>query len=533
MEDRNGYFQINITDRLTYVRLFPPVGNGVPILADELRDYLTAKGYTVDVVLLKHAIEAVKDEPKDLKLADKRGIPISESVSIKISPDKMTAIGRFYPFSSAGAAFTMEDIKSELNFCGVKSGICESEISRFLHDKHYCTDYVLAKGAAPIEGKDASIEYFFNTNPSLKPKLNDDGTVDFFSLSAISQVKADQVLATLTPEEPGEPGYNVVGDVLQPREVKKGVLKHGRNLEITEDGLNVIAKVNGHATLTDGQIFLSDVYEVSDVDTATGNIDYAGSVCVLGNVKAGFVLKAQGDVEVRGVVEGALIEATGNVSIARGMNGMGKGAIIAGGNVVAKFLENTTVNCDGYVHAEAILHSKISCKGDVEVTGKKGFITGGIVRSQGIVSARTIGSTMGVDTEIEVGMDPALTIKSNSLQQLLAQKRKRFEQVEQVFVTVSKKIKSGEKLTPEQMKYFKQLSVEYQTLKIEIESINGELLEIMDKIDEFKGDAYVKVQDFAYPGTKLTVSDVVTTLSKPVQHGRFVKDGADVRVKGY
>lgn len=533
MAARNGYFQINITDKLTYVRLFPPVDGGQPIIVEELRDYLAAKGYNIDVVLLKKVIDAVTDEPKDIKLADKKGIPVSESVSIKISADKMTAIGRFYPFSSAGAAFTMEDIKSELNFYGVKKGIDENEISKFLHDKHYCTDYVLARGLAPTTGTDASIEYFFNTDPNLKPKLNEDGTVDFFSLSAISQVEAGQTLATLTKEVRGEAGFNVVGDILPPREVRSLTLKCGRNIEITEDGLNLVTQVSGHATLVEDKVFVSDVYQVSDVDTSTGNIDYNGSVCVLGNVKAGFVLKADGDVEVRGVVEGALIEATGNVIIARGMNGMGKGAIIAGGNVIAKFLENTTVTCDGDVHAEAILHSKVSCKGDVEVTGKKGFITGGIVRSQGIVSARTIGSTMGVDTEIEVGVDPTVKIKANNLAQFLSQKQKRYEQVETVFVAVSKKIKSGEKITPEQLKYFKQLTEEYQSLKREISEANEEYMQLSDMLENTTTDSYVRVEQFAYPSTKISVNEAVTTLTKPVQHGRFVRDGADVRVKGY
>lgn len=533
MASRNGYFQINITEKVTYVRMFPPVDGGEPIQVEEMRDYLTSKGYPLDVVLLKKLIDTVIDEPRDLKLADKKGIPVSESMNIKISQDCMTAVVRFYPFSSAGAALTMEDIKSELNFHGVKKGIDENEISRFLHDKHYCTDYVLARGLAPTTGEDASIEYFFNTNPNLKPKLNDDGTVDFFSLSAISMVDAGQKLATLTKEVPGNPGYNVTGDVLPPREVKKLSLKYGRNITLSEDGLSIISGVSGHATLVDDKVFVTDVYEVSDVDTATGNIDYTGNVCVLGNVKAGFVLRAQGDVEVRGVVEAALIEATGNVIIARGMNGMGKGAIIAGGNVISKFLENTTVNADGYVHSEAILHSKISAKGDVEVTGKKGFITGGIVRSRGIVSAKTIGSTMGATTEIEVGTDPTIKLKCNSLEQSLAQKHKKFEQVETVFGAVSKKIKSGEKLTPDQIRYFKQLSEEYQTLKSEIAAEADEYNTLMESLEGVGTDSYVKVQEFAYPGTKITVSDVVTTLSKPVQHGRFVKDGADVRVKGY
>ena len=533
MAARNGYFQINITERLTFVRLYPPVDGGEMIAVDELRDYLTAKGYPIDVVLLKKVIEGIGNQAKDLKLADKKGIPCAESFSVKISDDKMTAVCRFYPFSSAGAALTREDIINELNFRGVNKGIDNDAISAFLSDKHYCTDYILAKGLAPTNGQDASMEYFFNTNPNLKPKLNDDGTVDFFSLNAISRVTEGQILATLTKEIPGEAGYNVVGDVLPPREVKRLSLKFGRNIEITEDGLSIKTLVNGHATLVDDKVFVSDVYEVSDVDAGTGNIEYDGDVCVLGNVKAGYTVKVNGNVEIRGVVEGALIDATGNVSIARGMNGMGKGAILAGGNVVAKFLENTTVNADGYVHAEAILHSKIAAKGDVDVTGKKGFITGGVVRSQGIVSAKTIGSSMGVDTEIEVGIDPTLTIKSNNLAQLLVQKRKRFEAVEQIFVTISAKIKSGAKLNPEQVNYFKQLSAEYQSLNSEIKSLNEQYTDLMIQMDGKGGDSYVKVSEFAYPNTKITVSDVMVTLSKPVQHGRFVKDGADVRVKAY
>lgn len=533
MSARNGYFQINITERVTFVRLFPPVDGGQPIIVEELRDYLSDRGYQLDVVFLKKVIDSLGEDTKDLKIADKKGIPESESFKVIISPDKMTAIARFYPFSSAGAALTMEDIKNELNFRGVKRGIDEKEISRFLSDKHYCTDYCVATGSAPIEGKDAVIDYFFNTNPSLKPKLNEDGSVDFFSIGAISKVDKGQKLATLTPEEEGMPGYNVCGEVLMPRKVLSLKLKHGRNIEASEDNRTLISLVDGHASLVDGQVFVTDVYQVSDVDTSTGNIEYPGSVLVLGNVKAGFTVKAEGNVEVRGVVEGALIEATGNVTIARGMNGMGKGAIICGGNVVAKFLENTTVHCDGYVHSEAILSSKIASKGNVDVTGRKGFITGGVVRSEGIVSARSIGSSMGAATEIEVGIDPKIKLKFNSIGAKLATDRKRFEQIEQVVGAVTKKIKSGDKLSPEQVKYFKTLTDEYSTLKKEIDANNAEYMDLMDLMEGVGNDSYVKVDEFAYPGTKISISDVMTTLDKPVQHGRFVKDGADVRVRGY
>lgn len=530
---RNGYFQIQFTDSVTFVALFPPVDGGEPISIDEIRDYLTSKGYAnVDIVELKKTIDNLT-KPENFKLADKRGIATAESLKVIISPDKMTAIGRFYPFSTQGAALTPEDVKKELSFQGVKKGIDEEVISRFFSDKKYCTDYVLAKGLAPTAGTDASIEYFFNTDPNLKPRLNEDGSVDFFNLSAISVVNAGDKLARLTKEVPGDPGYNVVGDVLLPREVKKLSLKYGRNINLSEDELEIYTAVNGHASLVEGKVFVSDVYEVSDVDTSTGNIDYAGNVCVLGNVRTGYCVRADGDVEVRGVVESSMIEAGGNVTIARGMNGMSKGAIFAGGNVISKFLENTTVSAGGYVHSEAILHSNVTAKGDVTVTGKKGFITGGLVRTPATVSAKTIGSTMGVATEIEVGTDPKLKMRANNLTQDVGNLQKQIAQVEPVLLNLTKKIKAGEKLRPEQVLYFKQLSGQYQELKSKLSESMNELDELMEKLDDVPDtEACVKVSEFAYPGTKITVSEVTTTLTKPVQHSRFVKDGADVRVKG-
>lgn len=533
MAARNGYFQISITERVTFVRLFPPVDGGQPIIVEEMRDYLEQHGYPIDVVLLKKIIDSLGNDTKDLRLAEKKGLPVSESFKVIISPDKMTAVCRFYPFSSAGAALTMEDIVAELNFRGVTKGIDEDEINRFLHDKHYCTDYVLANGLPPVQGTDARIDYNFNTNPNLKPKLNDDGSVDFFTLSAISKVEAGQTLATLTREVLGEDGYNVCGEIIKPREVKKLTLKYGKNIGLSEDGLSIVSNVSGHASLADDKVFVTDVYEVSDVDTSTGNIDYKGSVVVLGNVKAGYTVKAEGNVEVRGVVEGALIDATGNVTIVRGMNGMGKGAIICGGNVIAKFLENTTVNCDGYVHSEAIMHSKISARGDVEVTGKRGFITGGIIRSKGIVSAKTIGSSMGADTEIEVGIDPTIKLKINNIETRLIANKKKVEQLEQIVGAVTKKIKSGEKLTAEQIKYFKGLTEQYQQLKNEIAEDSEEFLKLQEEMEGVGEESYVKFQEFAYQGTKITISDVSKVIDKPTSHGRFVRDGADIRVKGY
>ena len=339
------------------------------------------------------------------------------------------------------------------------------------------------------------------------------------------------MVARLTPADPGEDGVDVYGGYIKPREVKEPKFSFGRNLKVSEDGLELISEINGNVTLVDDKVFVSNIYEVNDVDTSTGNIEYDGDVHVNGNVNAGFSVKASGNVEVRGVVEGALVEAGGDIIITRGMNGMGKGEIIAGRNIVAKFLENAKAKAEGYIHSEAIIHSRIISKSDVIVTGKKGFITGGSVQALGNVEAKIIGSEMGVDTDIQVGQDPSIKLKAASMQQEIAEKNKKLNQVKPVLVTLTMRMKKGDKLTPDQLRNFKQLSEEFKNLTEDINKLMDEYDKYMASIDVKDTESVVKVSDCAYPGTRITISEVYTQLKAPAVRSRFVKEGADIRIK--
>ncbi len=97
--------------------------------------------------------------------------------------------------------------------------------------------------------------------------------------------------------------------------------KYGRNLEVSEDGLRLISKVTGHVSLEGDKIFVSDEYIIqTDVDTSTGDIEYNGNVKILGCVRAGFSVKATGNISVSGAVEGAIITAGKDVILERGRN---------------------------------------------------------------------------------------------------------------------------------------------------------------------------------------------------------------------
>lgn len=518
-----------ITEQITAIRLVPPTNGGEPVSISELMEYLHGlKIEGFDLKRLNAAVAVLKEE-QVIPLVAKSIYPVNETFALHVSQDNMEAVARFYPPSTNGALLNKQDIISDLNFRKITYGIHEEVIEQFLADKKYCTDIVLARGKAPVHGSDGKIEYFFNTNLNTKPKRNEDGSVDFFNLNTINHCKEGELIARMTPPDLGEPGMNVLGEKVSPRDVKRVSLKYGRNISISEDKTELFAQVNGHVSLVGDKVFVSDVFEVENVGPATGNVTSEGSVMVNGNVQSGYVIEAKGNVHVRGVVEGATIIAGGDIVIDRGMNGMGKGLLQAGGSIIAKFLENATASSGDYVEADSILHSKVTAKTEINVDGRKGFIAGGSVRATNKVTCRTLGSAMGADTYVEVGVDPAVKEQYQELQNEILELQNNLKSMQPILANASLKLKNGEKIPPEQMKYIQSLALATQQQQDRLIEAQAEYANLESLLDN-KENAAICVRADAYPGTKVTVSGASLVLKNQLQFCRLVYDKGDVRV---
>ena len=523
----NPYFQVIIHDSGTFLKLIPGTGGSLPSL-QETMNYLDVKKVTYDVGVLG-AFFKQGDPEKLIPLNKTKMLPIAEGSIIRISDDRLTATARFYPPSTGGRELRLEDIYSECRLAKVVSGVDEEVLKGFLADKQYCTDYVIAKGTPVTEGSDAWIEYHFNTDNRIRPTLNEDGTVDFFNLNLVNHCSEGMVLATLHPEVKGIPGCDVCGNEIPPRNVKPAHLSFGLNIELSEDKLTIRSKVNGHVNLVGGKVFVSDVMQVVNVDNSTGNIEYDGNVVVEGNVNSNFSVKCKGDVEVRGVVEGARIEASGNIILMRGINGMGKGYLKAGGNIIAKFMENCSADAGGYVETNSILHSKVHAGTDINVMSRKGFITGGEVVATGQVRVRTLGSTMGADTRVTVGTDPALLSRMGDLSKEMQALQKNLKSMIPVLDGAKKKLAAGVKMTPDQIKQVQALAANIKASQEKLVADNAELEELKGRMEE-GANASVSVSGEAYQGVVITISDVSMILKDTVKYCRFVREKGDVRI---
>ncbi len=532
MECKNSYFQLIVGESDVSMNYYPPVGGGETLTIDEIIVYLDEHGVKeYDIKKINETITTATN-PVKIRISNVTAYPIDEVMKVKVTPDKMYAIARFYPPSEGRRRIDIDELERDLAVLKITHGIFRDALEKHIANPEYCKNIVVAMGTKPVQGTKASIEYKFQTDRKAKPRLKEDGSVDFHHLDNISHVKKGDVLAVLTKEYVGESGKDIYGVEVKPAKVERLTLKHGNNIEISEDGLKLISQVDGHVTLEGDRVFVSNNYDVpADVDNSTGDIEYNGSVTVKGNVRTGFSINAKGNVEIFGVVEGASIYAEGDIILHRGIQGMAKGRLECKGNLISKFIESAEVKADGYIETDTILHSDVSAKGDIYVRGKNGNIIGGKVRSLSLVEATRIGSTMGTLTEIEVGTDPAVASRMHEIKGLISDKTDERKKLEQLVSLLRKRQDAGtlesDKIPVIQSSMrnmilfdseIKKLSVEYEQL--------SELLE---------GNKHAKIQarSDVYSGTKIVIAGDFILVHDDLVHVRFKKERGEIKPSSY
>lgn len=523
-------FQLICGAGSTKLKLTPATDGGAGLDIGDVIDYLNATKVDFALPDVNAAVTGLTTETV-LELNNQTMYPVREFLVSEVIDENMTCVARFFPPSDNGEKMDAGEIVNDLKHRGVIYGVDMDAINDFCNNRQYMKEYILAKGTEPVQGEDAYIEYMFNTDLKARPTLNDDGSVDFFNLNIINHVDEGALLARLHREVPGKYGSDVLGGRIKPHDIRRMVLKFGRNITLSEDKNEIYSNCAGHVNLVDGRVFVSNVMQVENVDPSTGNIEYEGNVQVNGNVATNFSIHAKGDVEVRGVVEGAEIVAGGNITIARGMNGMSKGVLKAGGNVIAQFIENSKVEAAGYVESGSIMHSDVIAGTEVHVNGKRGFISGGKVAATIGVDAKILGSDMGTDTVIEIGISPTTKRRNKEVVDMLEANERTIMRAIPILEAAREKYAAGKELSPEQIDNIRGLAKIVKEKKHEQHAL---LLEKQDlKVlleDEHKSQ--VVVYDTVYPGVKIVITDVSKIIKESMKYCRFIKDRGDVRMVG-
>lgn len=456
---------------------------------------------------------------------------IDSECQVKLSKDNMQAyITLTKPFG--GKEITEEAIYEALKVSEVVFNIKEEEIKKAAEQKIYGCEILAAEGIAPQDGKDATLEYFFDTSEDKSFTIDKDGRVDYHELSLIKNVKAGDRLAKLTPNTESIPGKNVLGREVPGKDGKKLVLPKGKNVEEGGEGLELYAAIDGEVKLIDGRVSVFSVYEVKEnVDNSTGNIRFNGKVAVKGNVLTGFIIEAEGDVEVHGVVEGASIKSKGNIILHRGIQGMNRGELICDGDLIAKFIENSRIEVRGNIKSDAIMHSQVTCGKKLEADGKKGLLVGGTFKVGEEIKAKVIGSPMATLTELEVGVSPDMRVKYEEIT----------NEIKQINENLSKANKAIELLT--KMGNYAELSLDKKLLLSKSQKLKLQLSENLEQLTNEKNEleeyfdnlsrGKIRVSDVIYSGCRIIIGSSIMHIKDSLKFVSFYRANAEIKMLSY
>lgn len=449
-------------------------------------------------------------------------------VEISLADDGQKAFLDYRP-PLGGAHISREQLEQKLQEEGIVHGILAEELEKIPGAPAPLDNFLIARGTDPVQGKDGFLEYHFRKEErEFKGQLREDGSVDHYELDLINNVQKGDPVITLKPPVPGKPGKTVTGKEIAPDKNKEAVLPRGKNVEVSEDGQQLLAGLDGQVIEEGpGRISVLPVHQVrGDVDLSTGNIKFLGAVIVDGNVTDGFKVEAEGEVEVRGSVSGGTIISRGRVLIRKGYVGKGKGQIKSGEDVQVKFVENGNIEARGdVIIGDAIMHSQVSTGGKIVVKGR-GLISGGSIMAGLNVEASVIGSSLATRTEVIVGVDPEIREK---YQQKLKDSQELSDNLNKIKKAVSLLEKAAEKnlLSEERQEQLQQLLQTRAHLEKELKRVEQEKEDLQEKIMTSRQGS-VKVHQTLHPGVTI---DIAGTRHKvPEKRGRtmLVLSGGDI-----
>lgn len=446
---------------------------------------------------------------------------------LEVAGDMMSA--SIMVFKPDDSDITREELIKFLNDNGIVYGINEESINKILAGKCFYEDVNIANGTPPVHGKDGYFEYTFNPNPETKPIIMPDGTVDYNTLGKYELVYKDQLLAVYHPLTPGKNGSNIKGEILKADDAIDMPPLKLNNVDYYKDTMEYYSCSEGKVTVKDGTLKVTPVFVVDgNLEAATGNVDFRGDIVVKGNVYSNVTIKATENITINGHVEIANLIAGKDIILKNGMQGSGIGKIKCGGNLTAKFLEQTDIVVDGNINTSAILNCNVTAGVSINVSGKMGAILGGKVCAAEQITASTLGNRVGVATKIVVGLEKDFKLAMSEIDGKIEDCKSELEDAASEYERITERLKSSssQTLTNDKMKYMRK--------KIMLQGKLNDLLNEKKYIADIRQrslDGKVIVSGQVNTGTIVIINGISETVHTQYRNVTFSKLPKELRIK--
>lgn len=385
-------------------------------LREDLQDAGYGEFYAAVEVLNPVILAANKGQAGNFIIAEQR----DAQLTLTVSPDKL-AVHAQLTKAYGGRTISREWLDAELKALGVASRCILNSAVEALLAAGEAQNSLLARAIMPEKGVDAYLDILVDGCKNLALQEDEQGRVDFYQSHEFVVVDIGDHLVRRIAPTAGKMGLNVAGIVLAPEAGKDITFgsDHVGAAVATKDPNLLVATVKGHPVIRASGVSVDPILRLKNVNLATGNISFDGSVEIAGDVASGLSVQATGDIFIRGMVEKARVSARRNLVIQGGVMGDDLGRddrdelilrtrLRAGGNISAKFMNFVdAVAGQGISVREYVMQSHLQAQELIAIgqEGGKGSLIGGRAKAGVQFAANIIGSEAYVATDVRVGKD--------------------------------------------------------------------------------------------------------------------------------
>ena len=436
-------------------------------------------------------------------------------IAVRIADDEMSAYIQMQAAHGSNH-LTYNDVIQALHNAGVIAGVDNAAINLLLRNG-FAEDVRVATGTAPVQGADSAFEMLTSAHQqySQKPNLLSD-SIAFAAERGITIVQKDQALVRRLPATLGIDGQTVTGKTLraqagQELDFAQGL--SGTRISETDPHL-LLANTEGKPTQVPHGMQVEPVLRLAEVNLATGDIDFVGSILVDGNITGKVKLQATADIIVAGLVERASLHAGNDILIKGGVSLDAQ--LQAGGSVCARFARSSTIQSGTSIEIdEMAMQCYLTAQENILVglhNPQRGSLVGGVARAMKSIKVPFLGYDEAGITRVIVGVNEELENQYRSLQFAIEDNQSNVEGHLKILHILNK--------IGDPRNIIGKVNASIQDVELKIKELENKSLIIDEKLNQLR-KSKVEVLQEASDTVEVTVANHKVRLTKKYGRGFF------------
>jgi hypothetical protein len=222
------------------------------------------------------------------------------------------------------------------------------------------------------------------------------------------------------------------------------------------------------------------------------------------------------------------VYAEGNILIKNGIFGAGKCHLYAGGNILAKYVENATLkSLKDVIVNDSITRSQIKAGGKIKVNNYSGDILGGHLEAVEEITAGVFGSDLHIPTELELGIEPKFREEYLQLVRKRDEKRKALQILEGYINEYKTHRENKLDVSYSYKRTMSERLRSYSQLRNEITAFEEKIQVIEDQFAKLNKGT-VRATKKVYPGVTVTIVKTNYVVENEMGQTMFIYDTVEL-----